>query len=237
MIETILLDAGGVLVYPATGLWLRPRGFHEIIDKYLAGVDPEAHRQALHAAARAKTEDEHMYTEEIECVHMRELFSICYREKLGLPVTDGELDALAVAHVYDTGRYALYDDVLPTLAKWKEQGLRLGLVSDTLPSLRRSLLEQGVLPYLEVTSLSCDNGVLKPDARMWKKALEGLGVTAGGTIFVDDLDKNLLGARRVGIRAVKMARAIYTEEAPAPSDWDGPVVHSLEELDARLGEL
>ena len=237
MIETILLDAGGVLVYPVTGSWLRPRAFHAIMDKYLAGVGEEEHARARRAAALAKPEDDHMYTEDLECEHMRDLFAICYRSELGLPVTDADLDALAISHTYDSGRYALYDDVLPMLRRWRET-YRVGLVSDTLPSLRRSLLVQGALPYLEVTSLSCDNGVLKPDPRMYETALTGLHMPAGTAVFVDDLDKNLYGARRAGILAVKMLRRVYMDDSPQTAgDWDGPVVRSLEELDALLPSL
>ena len=43
-------------------------------------------------------------------------------------------------------------------------------------------------------------GVVKPDARIFKLLLERFGLTAGECIFVDDAAINVEGARRVGMR-------------------------------------
>jgi putative hydrolase of the HAD superfamily len=50
--------------------------------------------------------------------------------------------------------------------------------------------------------ISAEVGVMKPDARIYQIALEGLGVPAPEAVFVDDFMHNVEGARAVGMQAV-----------------------------------
>ena len=49
--------------------------------------------------------------------------------------------------------------------------------------------------------VSCYERVVKPDARIYRILLERYGLEAGECLFVDDTLRNVLGARRVGMRA------------------------------------
>ena len=51
------------------------------------------------------------------------------------------------------------------------------------------------------TVVSCYEHVVKPDARIYRILLERYGLEAGECLFVDDTPRNVLGARRVGMRA------------------------------------
>lgn len=237
MIDTILLDCGGVLARPVTGCWLFPRNFHALMDEYLTGVTPEDHRKARSRAAKTLNEDHHLYTEEIECEQLLEYFRNCYARDLKLPVPEETLKKLAISETYDDGRFAFYDDVMPMLAKWQGE-FRLGMVSDTHPSLRRIMRNHGSLRFFEAVSLSCEIGALKPDARMYRFALDALNVNPETAVFVDDIDANLRGAEALGIRTVKMRRPIYTDDPIRPDDgWQGPVITSLTELDGVVRAL
>jgi len=50
--------------------------------------------------------------------------------------------------------------------------------------------------------VSWELGVLKPDARIYRIALERLGVPAGEALFVDDRPENVAGAEAVGMRGL-----------------------------------
>jgi len=237
MVETILLDCGGVLARPVTGVWLFPRNFHTLMDGYLKGVSDVEHREARAKASAILHADHHLFTEDEECRQLEEYFRNCYCRFLGLSVPQETLAELARAEVYDNSRFAFYDDVLPMLNKWRKR-YKLGMVSDTHPSLRRIMSAHGSLQPFGAVSLSCDNGVLKPDAKMYAAALKMLGARPETAIFVDDLDKNLHGAEKLGIRGVKIARSVYTSEPiTAQNGWKGVLVHSLEELDGLLDTL
>lgn len=237
MIGTILLDCGGVLARPVTGCWLFPLNFHECMDGFLRGVSPEEHRAARGRAAAILNADHHLYTEEIECEQLLEYFRNCYVRDLGLPVPEETLARLAQAETYEDSRFAFYDDVMPMLSKWKDE-FRLGMVSDTHPSLRRIMRNHGSLRFFEAISLSCEIGALKPDPRMYAYALETLRVKPETAVFVDDIDANLRGAEALGIRTVKMKRPVYTQDPIRPGDgWQGPTVSSLTELDEMVRGL
>jgi FMN phosphatase YigB (HAD superfamily) len=64
-------------------------------------------------------------------------------------------------------------------------------------------------------------GLLKPDAAIYQHALGKYGLTAGRTIFVDDMAANVESARRVGMQAVHFqgpdqARAELTKLGVSP---------------------
>lgn len=51
---------------------------------------------------------------------------------------------------------------------------------------------------------SCDLGVRKPDPRIYQMALGHAGVPAEHALFFDDRMENVIGAQRVGMRAVQV---------------------------------
>jgi putative hydrolase of the HAD superfamily len=64
-------------------------------------------------------------------------------------------------------------------------------------------------------------GLLKPDAAIYRHALDKFGLTAARTVFLDDLMANVDGARRVGMQAIQFqnpeqARAELTKLGLSP---------------------
>ena len=49
---------------------------------------------------------------------------------------------------------------------------------------------------------SAYEGIMKPDARIFRRTLERLGRQPGETVFIDDFQHNVEGARAVGMHAV-----------------------------------
>jgi len=62
----------------------------------------------------------------------------------------------------------------------------------------RERLEQ----VLDALVSSAEVGVQKPDPQMYQTVLERLGVQANEAIFVDDFQRNIDGALRLGMRAI-----------------------------------
>ena len=51
--------------------------------------------------------------------------------------------------------------------------------------------------------ISAEEGIAKPDERIYRIALDKLGVEAGETVFLDDLAVNVKAARQLGMKAVQ----------------------------------
>jgi FMN phosphatase YigB (HAD superfamily) len=52
-------------------------------------------------------------------------------------------------------------------------------------------------------TLSAELQLIKPHPAIYEHALNGLGVTAGEALFVDDRETNVAAARALGIRAIQ----------------------------------
>ena len=79
---------------------------------------------------------------------------------------------------------------------------RLGVISDTWPSIERQLEYLGVSRFFSYQTYSCYLGVFKPDRRMYLDALEKSGVSASEAVFIDDSPRNLDGAAALGITPI-----------------------------------
>ena len=51
--------------------------------------------------------------------------------------------------------------------------------------------------------ISAEEGIVKPDERIYQIALDKLGVEPEETVFLDDLRVNVEAARQLGIKAVQ----------------------------------
>ncbi len=102
---------------------------------------------------------------------------------------------------------------------------RLGIISDTWPSIERQLEYLGVSRYLSFRTFSCCVGVFKPDRRIYLDALEKSGVPAEETVFIDDSARNLRGAAELGILPILIAA-----HPEADSETDYLKIHDLREL-------
>lgn len=101
-----------------------------------------------------------------------------------------------------------------------QAGVRCALVCDTglTPGrvVRLHLSRLGLLDHLEVQIFSDEQGVPKPDARVFRAALEPLGVSPDRAVHVGDLRRtDVAGARAVGMATARI-RASHDDLTPLP---------------------
>jgi epoxide hydrolase-like predicted phosphatase len=80
---------------------------------------------------------------------------------------------------------------------------KTGLLSNAFSNLRQVISE--VWKFADAFDemiISAEVGLVKPDDRIYRLALERLGVTAEETVFIDDFSRNIEGARRLNIQAI-----------------------------------
>ena len=223
----LILDAGGVIVYPAFGHWrygaamLRP----PVGDT----LESEAYLRAHEACRHLMREDRRMDTEAEE-YRMRLQYFEAMNDMVPWGLARRQVEQLARDFVENTARMGVYEDARAYLPRLQKR-YTLGLLSDTAPSLERVFKNAGIWRYFDAHVFSTDVGALKPDPAMYARILALLGARAEDCLFVDDLPRNLRGAEKAGMRAVQMARTEGVER------WDGPVVTDFAGLEAHLQAL
>ncbi len=103
--------------------------------------------------------------------------------------------------------FTLYEDTLPCLVRLQTAGYRMAVVSNWDHSLHRTLRMFGLTQYFEHVVASLEEGVEKPDPRLFQIVLDKAGVPAGDVLHVGDnpLD-DWQGARSAGMKALVIDR-------------------------------
>src|SRR5436853_867163 len=113
---------------------------------------------------------------------------------------DGDLaDRVLQAETAFADRIVLYDDVLPVLARMRDTGHRTVIVSNCSWGTRPTVTRLGLDRACDAVVLSCEVGAHKPEAAIYRTALDALTVSAADAVFVDDQTSYCDGARALGI--------------------------------------
>jgi putative hydrolase of the HAD superfamily len=226
-IQTVFLDAGGVLVGPN---WSRvsatlARNGVAIPAASLAEAEPRAKKRLDTGETIQATNDEQRgWT----------YFNLVLTEA-GVPLTEATAAALADLRAYHQQSNlweTVPDEVPASLAALRARGLRLVVVSNANGRLHHAFERLGLTAAMDFVFDSHEEGVEKPDPRFFQIALERSGADARTTIHVGDLyHVDVVGARAAGITPVLLDSAgLYPE-------CDCLRVRSLTELVATLSTI
>jgi putative hydrolase of the HAD superfamily len=137
------------------------------------------------------------------------------------------LDAeLIVSHT------SVFGDVIPFLAKLRDAGIGIALVSNCAENTRAMLAAKGLLKAAGAAILSCEAGVAKPDPGIYLIAAQALGVLPADAVFLDDQARFCAGATATGMRAIQVTRPEVAGGYPADPRFEG--VTTLQDVPALL---
>ncbi len=89
-------------------------------------------------------------------------------------------------------------------ARLHRAGIKTGILSNIGDAMEVGVLERfPALADLSHHTFSHRLGVAKPDAAIYRHAVEGLGAPAEDILFVDDKEENIRGAREAGMAAIQ----------------------------------
>jgi len=220
LLETVFLDAGGVLVYPnwkRISRALAERGVH---------VDPDTLARA-EPFAKKRIDDRTTISSTTDAGRGWMYFNLIF-ERAGVPLTPAVEAALAELHAYHqtSNLWELVPaSVVPALAALRQRGLKLTVVSNANGKLKLLFDRLELAGCVDFLLDSHDEGVEKPDPRYFDIALERSGARRETTIHVGDLyHVDVVGARNAGLRGVLL------DEAGLYPDADCPRVSSLTEF-------
>jgi HAD superfamily hydrolase (TIGR01509 family) len=130
-----------------------------------------------------------------------------YAIVLGVLGVIGDVDALAEAI---TARWetsvcvAAYPWTMPVLRELQRRAIPVVVLSDAWPSLRRVYRQLGLDGYVRAMVVSGEEGITKPDERVFNRALVQLGRAVTEVVFVDDWFGHVHAAEQLGLRGVHL---------------------------------
>ena len=219
----IFFDVGYTLDYPASGDWMFTKKFYEIVgdklNKYSSVEIQKARELSLEYL-----ENNHLVKNTEEEYYQFIRFYSDISKYLNLSLTEKEIQAIADDRTNNMGNYIVYPDAKEVL-EVLSHSYKLGIISDTWPSIERQLCTIGVRDYFSTTTYSCELGKFKPDEALYEDAMRKSGCKPEETVFIDDSVRNLEGAAKLGITPILIA-------ANAASDVESPYlkIHTLSEL-------
>jgi HAD superfamily hydrolase (TIGR01509 family) len=198
LIETVFLDAGGVLIHPN---WQR---VSKTFARHGIDVTAEALRSAEPAVKFAIDTAERVQTS-VDADRGSALFHGVL-DRAGAPRGASRDAALAELYAYHTA-HNLWEDVDPAAATTLEQlralGVTLAVVSNANGVVHRAFERAALHGYFGTIGDSHVEGIEKPDPRFFDIVLKRTRGRAETTVHVGDLyHVDVVGARRAGLRAI-----------------------------------
>jgi HAD superfamily hydrolase (TIGR01549 family) len=209
-VETVLLDAGGVLLdldFRYLRRLCRAYGVQtdeQTLSRYEATARVDVHRAV---AGGGRVSD-----------MWRDYFHFILGH-VAVPVDDQPaiIDSLWEAHQKFGLWNVAIDGAVETVSHLKQAGYRIGVVSNAEGRVAQDLDSAGFKGLFETVVDSHHVGVEKPDPRIFKIAMERMGVRPETTIYVGDVPAvDVEGAKAAGIAPLLIDRHDLYEGIDAP---------------------
>jgi len=225
-IKAILFDSGRVLNRPRTGHWFMPPNFFKYVDKdKFQALDINLIEKAFYKGDKYFHKHPLILTEIEEFEHFIEFYNILAKELPELEISEDYIFEIAKDTVYNDEKFEFFEDVFEVIPKLS-QHYKLGVVSDTWPSLERVFKNAGLREHFSSFVMSSVLGVLKPHELMFNTALLELNIKPEEAIFIDDNIVNVEAAIKLGMQGIVILRGDELQK-----DTDILCIDNLSELE------
>ena len=140
----------------------------------------------------------------------RAFFKRFYRHLLigeGIREKVDERAELLFRELWCNGDRMLFPETIEVLEYFKSHGYKMGVISDTSPSLEYTLQQLDIAKYFTSFTASSLVGEGKPSPVIFNAALQAQGVTAQESLYVDDDKTEADGAREQGFTSFLIDRS------------------------------
>ena len=98
----------------------------------------------------------------------------------------------------------LHTEILSMLARLKERGLLVGLISNCYTEEAKVIRESELFPFFDGVYLSCELGIAKPDVAIFERSMSELSVKPEECLYIGDGgSRELETADELGMKAVQ----------------------------------
>jgi len=217
-ITTILFDAGGTLVFPNFRRVADEMAAHGLVADAaaLAGADARVRFEIDRPDVIASTTDYGRFRRYFDALAVE-----AGLERLPDPVFQSLDDYHRVHNLWED----VPSDVPAALDRLRSAGVRMGVISNANGTVRAKLERVGLAGYFELIVDSHEEGIEKPDPRIFARTLERMGVRASEAAYVGDLyHVDVVGAAAAGLSPFLLDPFDLYESSPVPR------IRSLAEL-------
>lgn len=157
------------------------------------------------AAVVQRLDEIWVYAREIDPLSDRDLSAQLHHD-IFHRIMDGHVPDDLRRALYDVmfDQWVAYDEAPGVLEELRRRGIRTAIVSNIGIDLRPIMARERLVP--DAVVLSCEVGVVKPDAGIFRAALQALGTSAEETLMVGDNWADDAAASALGIRTLILPR-------------------------------
>jgi HAD superfamily hydrolase (TIGR01662 family) len=223
--RAVFFDVDFTLIHP--GPTFEGPGYRATCARYGIAVDAGRFSAAVAAAASLLEHGEGLYDPQIFVDYTRRII-----EGMG---GAGDRVEEAARDIYAEWsachHFSMYEEVPEVIRDLHARGLVIGLISNTQRCLASFQSHFALDGLFSVAISSAAHGFMKPHPSIFQAALDRAGASVDQAVMVgDSLSHDIVGARRLGMRAVLVARSGSAAGCPA----DVPVISTLRELPPLL---
>lgn len=121
---------------------------------------------------------------------------------------------------------ALVPGAIELLERLRTEGVTIGILSNGFKEVQfKKLNNTGLMPYIDIVVLSDDIGVNKPDVRLYRHAMERIGISdpEAHLMIGDNPSTDIAGALAAGWHAMLLSDA----PSPAQPCFTAPTLHEI----------
>lgn len=123
----------------------------------------------------------------------------------GFGLTPDETDAMFF-HIKDSQE--LVPGTIDVMEKLASRGYRLFALTDNVHEIVAYLKQRyDFWKHFEGAAVSAELGMMKPSAEIYRYLLDTYGLAGEETLFLDDVEANVMGARNVGMKSFQFTSA------------------------------
>ena len=196
MINTIFFDVGGVI--------LDLKGPFMNLISFIKPKDPKGFWQEFNLLAVPACQGKESFNDFLRKIG----------KKFGIEISDKIIDSLWLKDY--SNKIKLHHDVIDLIKKLKQNGYKLGVISNTIKELSEipesdpiRMVGEGIF---DVVVLSHEIGIAKPQKEIFDYALKKIGSRPEECIFIDDVKKYVDVANSLGIHGILFKDAKDLEE-------------------------
>ena len=183
MIKAVLFDYGGVLKIAHPLSMDTPKIFDITQEEFYSIV--EKRLEFIIAAEKGALSDEEVW------------------EKLSVLVgKPAPSNAVGLAQKSYRETFVFIPEMLDLAKKLRDEGIKIGILSNIYKFEADVIREKNGYAGFEPVILSYEVGAAKPELEIYLLALEKTGVNPEECIFIDDKEKNLSPAKKLGMKTV-----------------------------------